>query len=405
MQDRLLVGIDVGCRQHRVAIARSNGEIVKEFSVPHTASGFGTLFSELEHSESTFKLPIVIGMEGFNGYARPLDQLIGQKGYPLLNINNLKLARFKELFSGPAKTDAIDARKIVELMRWASHLQERRRIVTEVRPGDAVHQALKRLSRRRRQLVMEKVRIQNRMQADLQSVAPGLVDLAGSVDNLWYLHFLTARPSLRQLATMRPESLLKIKGVGKNYAAVISSWQKNAHFAADVDRVSAMIGEDARRILDLAASIAAIAKELASLCQTSDLARIIGSIPGFGTISTAEITGEIGDIRRFPSEQSLALYLGMAPLDHSSGQKEGSKTALHVNTRTKAAMMVAVAHHAWKVAESQRYYAKKRAEGKKHNQAIRSLGRHLVRVIWSMARDNRRYEMRKEQEEMFLKMT
>jgi len=66
MQDRLLVGIDVGCRQHRVAIARSNGEIVKEFSVPHTASGFGTLFSELEHSESTFKLPIVIGREGFH---------------------------------------------------------------------------------------------------------------------------------------------------------------------------------------------------------------------------------------------------------------------------------------------------------------------------------------------------
>ena len=65
----------------------------------------------------------------------------------------------------------------------------------------------------------------------------------------------------------------------------------------------------------------------------------------------------------------------------------------------------AVAHHAWKVAESQRYYAKKRAEGKKHNQAIRSLGRHLVRVIWSMARDNRRYEMRKEQETIILKMT
>jgi len=186
---------------------------------------------------------------------------------------------------------------------------------------------------------------------------------------------------------------------------VISAWQKSAHFAADVDRVSAMIGEDARRILDLMASIAAMAKELASLCQTSDLARIIGSIPGFGTISTAELAGEIGDMRRFPSEQSLALDLGMAPLDHSSGQKERAKTALQVNTRTKAAMMVAVAHHAWKVAESQRYYVKKRAEGKKHNQAIRSLGRHLVRVIWSMARDNRRYEMRNEREEVFLKMT
>ena len=65
-------------------------------------------------------------------------------------------------------------------------------------------------------MVLEKVRIQNRMQADLQSVAPGLVDLAGSVDNLWFLHFLTARPSFRQLAGMHQESLLKIKGVGKN---------------------------------------------------------------------------------------------------------------------------------------------------------------------------------------------
>jgi transposase len=213
---------------------------------------------------------------------------------------------------------------------------------------------------------------------------------------------------------MRQESLLKIKGVGKKYAAVISSWQKNAHFSADVGLVSAMIIDDAKRILDLMTSIAAIAKELASLCETSDLARTIGSIPGFGTISSipgfgtissAEIAGEIGDMSRFPSEKSLALYLGMAPLDHSSGEKEGSKTALQVNTRTKAAMMVAVAHHSWKVAESHRYYDKKRAEGKKHNQALRSLGRHLLRVIWSLARDNRWYEIREEKEEMILKTT
>ena len=83
----------------------------KEFGISHTASGFQSLFSEINHYESTLKCPVVIGMEGLNGYARPLDQLIQQKGYTLYNINNLKLARFKELFSGPAKTDAIDALK------------------------------------------------------------------------------------------------------------------------------------------------------------------------------------------------------------------------------------------------------------------------------------------------------
>ena len=171
---------------------------------------------------------------------------------------------------------------------------------------------------------------------------------------------------------MRKESLLKIKGVGKKYAAVIASWQKEAHFSTDVDLVSSMIIEDAKRILELMEAIATIENELEPLGEQSDLARTIGSIPGFGLISSAELAGEIDDLSRFPQDMSLALYLGMAPLDNSSGKKEGCKVAKSVNTRTKAAMMVAVAHHSWQVEESKRYDEKKRLEGKKHNQAIRS---------------------------------
>jgi len=96
---------------------------------------------------------------------------------------------------------------------------------------------------------------------------------------------------------------------------MIAAWQKNAHFSEDVDLVSSMIIDDTKRILDLVASIDAIEKELEALCEVSDLARIIGSIPEFGPISTVEITGEIGNMNRFLSEKSLALYLGMAPLD------------------------------------------------------------------------------------------
>lgn len=103
MNEHLLVGIDVGCHSHQVAIAKSNGTYLKEFGISHNASGFQSLFSEINHYESTLKCPVVIGMEGFNGYVRPLDQLIQQKGYTLYNINNLKLARFKELFLRSSK--------------------------------------------------------------------------------------------------------------------------------------------------------------------------------------------------------------------------------------------------------------------------------------------------------------
>jgi len=82
----------------KLPLLKSNGTYLKEFGISHTASGFQSLFSEITYYESILKCPVIIGMEGFNGYARPLDQLIQQKGYTLYNINNLKLARFKELF-------------------------------------------------------------------------------------------------------------------------------------------------------------------------------------------------------------------------------------------------------------------------------------------------------------------
>jgi predicted GIY-YIG superfamily endonuclease len=46
MNEHLLVGIDVGCHSHQVAIAKSNGTYLKEFGISHNASGFNSLFSK-----------------------------------------------------------------------------------------------------------------------------------------------------------------------------------------------------------------------------------------------------------------------------------------------------------------------------------------------------------------------
>ena len=83
----------------------------------------------------------------------------------------------------------------------------------------------------------------------------------------------------------------------------------------------------------------------------------------------------------------------MSNLDRSSGQTRGSKAPRHVNRRAKAAMMTAVDRHRKQVPQSQRYYQKKRAEGKTHNQAVRALGRHLCRVIFKMLATNRPYRI------------
>ncbi len=156
-----------------------------------------------------------------------------------------------------------------------------------------------------------------------------------------------------------------------------------------------MIIKDAQRLLELKAEIARLDKTILALLPQSDMAKKLKTISGFGETCSAELAGEIGTIDRFASESSLALYLGMAVLDNSSGNYQGTKNSKHINKRCKAAMMIGVAQHINTCTESKKYYDKKRMEGKKHNQSVRALGRHMVRVIWSMIKNNRDYEIRK----------
>lgn len=48
------------------------------------------------------------------------------------------------------------------------------------------------------------------------------------------------------------------------------------------------------------------------------------------------------------------------------------------------------------VAESRAYYAKKRAEGKEHNHALRCLARQLIKVIFKMLKEERGYTLKEE---------
>ncbi len=390
---QLRVGVDVGSRCHTVAIGLSDGSLLEEFEIPHTAEGFREFFARVEACGRRHAVPIAVAMEGYNGHVRPLDSLVRARGWQLFNVNNLKLARFKEIFPAAAKSDRIDTRKTLELFQLRDHLPMAGDVLQEVMATPEENDVLKRLSRRRRRLVSERGRVVSALQADLQAVCPGLLEVTRDAGNLWFLNFLTCRKGLLKLARVRRASLLKLPGIGATYADAIQAWQARAYFAPDARLVGDMIQQDAARILELKQQVKALEDQTAHVAERSSMACQLASIPGFGAVCTAELAGEIGTLERFRGEASLALYLGMAPLDRSSGKSRGSKPPRHVNTRAKAAMMVAVDHHRKRVPQSQRYYERKRAEGKTHNQAIRALGRHLCRVIFKMLSQDRPYRI------------
>jgi len=386
--------VDVGCRRHSVAVGLSDGQVLEEFEIRHRREGFQEFFSRIEKHQKAQGCKVAVAMEGYNGYARPLDSLVRQRGYRLYNINNMKLARFKEIFPGAAKKDRIDARKGLELFQLRDHLPLAKDVLQEVTGSPQENEILKRLTRRRRRLVNERVRVVNNLQADLQAVCPGLLEITTEASNQWFLNFVISGDTILQLARLGKSTLLKIPAVGRKYASLIQQWQKRAHFSEEAQWVSEMIQEDARRCLELDERIKTLETKIKEVAKSSKIANTLLSIPGFGAVCTSELAGEIGTVERFSKEGSLALYLGMSMLDNSSGKYQGTKQPKHVNTRAKAAMMTAVDRHRKYVPQSQKYYEKKRTEGKTHNQAIRALGRHLCRIIYQMLKEQREYRVR-----------
>ena len=282
---------------------------------------------------------------------------------------------------------------MLELFQLQESLPLAKGVLQAVLPVPEANRRLKCLTRRRRQLVNEKIIVQSRIQPDLQAICPTLLDITGSVDNLWFLHFLTCREELSKLLRLHCKSLLAIPGIGLNYVRLILDWQKQAEISDDVEEVGPMIQEDAHRLLALIASIKRLDVKISQQLKNSGYAQHIDSIPGFGLVCSAELAGEIGTLARFPKQSSFSIYIGMSPLDNQSGTYHGTKSPKHVNTRARKAMMTAACRHMSVVPESRAYYDKKRAEGKSHNKAVRALGRHLSRVIWSMLHHDRDYEL------------
>jgi len=186
------------------------------------------------------------------------------------------------------------------------------------------------------------------------------------------------------LARKRMKTLLRVRRIGPVCAQKIMGWQDNALFSDDSALVSPLIIEDAQHIQTLNTRIEQLTVQIQQLNAQSENAQLLQSIPGFGTISVAEIVGEIGSVERFSSASSLSLYLGISPLDHASGKVSGSRSSKQVNKRAKSAMMAAADHNRRQSPESKIYYEKKRSEGKSHNQALRCLSRQLSKMIFKM---------------------
>jgi transposase len=78
----------------------------------------------------------------------------------------------------------------------------------------------------------------------------------------------------------------------------------------------------ARQIAALQTELGAIEKEILAWHRSSDVSQRLATIPGIGIISATALAASVTDPQQFRSGREFAAWLGLTPLQNSSGGKE-----------------------------------------------------------------------------------
>ncbi len=136
-----------------------------------------------------------------------------------------------------------------------------------------------------------------------------------------------------------------------------------------------------RRCAELSRRARELEAELRSLVRRE--APQLLALPGCGTLTAAKLLAEVAGAERFASDSKLAKLAGVAPLDASSGRQVRHRLNRSGNRQLNLAFHRIAITQARVHAPAREYLARRQAEGKTRQEALRALKRHLVRVVLS----------------------
>lgn len=386
------VGVDVGKAAHWVHVLDDRGQEVLSRKVWATEEDIEAVHSEIAGLDGTGERLFCVDILG--GPATLLEAVLLSHGERVLHLPGMAVNRARDAYpGGEQKSDPKDARVIADQlrMRWRS--------LAEVKPRSEAAVEMRVLLAHRRDLVQDQVRRIARLRELLLGVFPGLESILDFTKQgpLLAVTKVATPKAARRLGESRLARWLKGRGVRKadDLARKIVEVAKAQHYELPAAELKTeLVAEIASELQRTRERIADLDARLEGLVSVSPEARIVKSLPGMGTIFSAEFVAEVGDIGRFASSDALAAAAGMAPVLRESGSSSHLRRSRRGNGVLKRALyrsaFTASAHHD----PSREFYRRKRGEGKTHHQALIALARRRVNVLWAMLRDGQPYRER-----------
>jgi transposase len=397
-QVRCVVGIDVAKRAHMVCALETPGGALRQKAsrIEATAEGYALLRFWLQ--EWGTPETILIGMEATGPLWEPLYEDLTQVGYQVLLLNPRQTSTWSASLGVRAKTDSIDAqtlaRGLAAGMARASTL-----------PSETV-QALRTLTRARRDLVESRTATRQRLHDELVVLFPEFVGFLSSLPGRTdlgtpaVLELLSTASSAQALAQMPAEQLTatleRLSGGqwGQEAAHALHALARRSTASTRAVAARSLVARTlAQQLRELAAHLTELEAAIADLLSADDTGQRLQEIPGIGPLGAATIRAELGDVARFSCVDEVVAYAGLDPRTCQSGAFVGQA---HLSKRGPGALRHALYLAAFVAArcapEWRVRYERLLARGRAKKEAFTILARALLRVIFPLLRTGEAYD-------------
>lgn len=375
------VGVDVAKEVHWACAIDGNARPLFSLAVPNGPEAIGALIARIEALEAE---RVTVALDMLGGAAALLGAMLAAAGVGVVHTPGLAVNRARQgARGGETKSDPKDAAVIAELARTRPDLRP-------VEPVAELDAEIRLLVGRRRDLVVDQTRRASRIRELMVALLPALerrVDVTTKT-GLVFLSLYADPDAIRAAGVKRiARRVLKASANLRGVEALA----EDAMAAAQAQRLAIpgqslraeMVQELAREALAARNRLAALDRAIEARLARHPDAALIRSLPGMGATLTAEFIALTGRIDRFRSADGLAAAAGLAPVLRQSGKSRLLRRA-YAGDKALKRVLYQAAFTSLGSPDSRAFYDRKRAEGKRHHQAVIALARRRVNVLWAV---------------------
>ncbi|MBD2763729.1 IS110 family transposase [Kocuria sp. cx-455] len=388
MDHQLYLGIDLGKTEHHATGITAAGTVVHDKPLPQSEPKIRALLEGLQATHG----PVLVVVDQPKTIGALVIAVAQDLGIDVAYLPGLTMRRVADLHPGQAKTDARDAFIIANTARTLPHT------LRGITVSEESIAELSMLCDFDDDLAAQITQVRNRLRGFLTQIHPALERVLGPrLDHRAVITLLTRYPSPARLRTAgrgHVRSVLKKHAprlAEKLTEEIFTALAEQSVIVTGTSAAEKIIGRLAEQLVQLGAQRTEIETEILTVVDAHPLTQVLTSMPGVGVRTAARILTEVVG-KDFKDAAHLASYAGIAPVTRRSGSSiRGESPSRRGNKVLKRALFLSAFASINASPASRAYYDRKRAQGKRHNQAVIALARRRTDVLYAMLRDGTFY--------------